>query len=237
MLTDARYQNFLDLSKPLLVVQGDSVTDASFSELMEAHIQHNALVTIGCQEVAEKDVDKFGIIVTDRSGPDGLSGRITGFQEKPKHEEAKSRLGNTGFYIFSPQAFPLVKEIYASRLAIAQTEAKTQGRPIPTEVSLDFANDLFPEILKQTQSNQQLGPFWAQQVDGYWSDIGNPVQYLESIHDLYAGKVNIPLPEDAHRYYQDGIVYWEGAAEIAQQEGAKLKGNVVVALPFQAEHF
>lgn len=235
MLSDPRYQSFLDLKKPLLVVQGDSVTDASFSELMEAHIQNDALVTIGCQEVAEKDVDKFGIIVTDRSGADGMSGRITGFQEKPKREEAKSRLGNTGFYIFSPQAFPLVKDIYASRLAAAQAEAKAQGQPIPAEIPLDFANDLFPEILKRSQLDKQLGPFWAQTVDGYWSDIGNPVQYLESIHDLYAGKVNIPLPEDAHRYYRNGIVYWEGAAEIAEQEGARLKGNVVVALPFQAE--
>jgi mannose-1-phosphate guanylyltransferase len=233
MLTDTRYSGFLDTRQPLLVVQGDSVTDASFSALMEAHMQNQALVTIGCQEVSEKDVDKFGIIVTDRSGPDGLSGRITGFQEKPKLEEAKSRLGNTGFYIFSPQAFPLVKDIYASRLAAAQEKARQQGQPVPTEIPLDFATDLFPEILKRSQSKPLLGPFWAQAVDGYWSDIGNPVQYLESIHDLYAGKVNIPLPQDTHRYYREGIVYWEGAQDIAQQEGARLEGNVVVALPFQ----
>jgi NDP-sugar pyrophosphorylase family protein len=235
MLTDPQYADLMDLSKPLLVVQGDSVTDASFSELMEAHVRNGALVTIGCQEVAEKDVDKFGIVVTDRSGTDGLSGKITGFQEKPKLKEAKSRLGNTGFYIFSPQAFPLVKEIYEALLKKAQERALQQGQPIPKEILLDFATDIFPEILSRSQAEPSLGPFWAQAVEGYWSDIGNPIQYIESIHDLYAGKVNIALPQDTHRYYREGIIYWEGAAELADREGASLKGNVVVALPFVAQ--
>jgi NDP-sugar pyrophosphorylase family protein len=110
-----------------------------------------------------------------------------------------------------------------------------QGQPIPKEILLDFATDIFPEILSRSQAEPSLGPFWAQAVEGYWSDIGNPIQYIESIHDLYAGKVNIALPQDTHRYYREGIIYWEGAAELADREGASLKGNVVVALPFVAQ--
>lgn len=232
MLTEQQFKPLLDLNQPLLVVQGDSVTDASFSELMEAHVANQALVTIGCQLVAEKDVDKFGIIVTDQSGGDGQSGRITGFQEKPKPEEAKSLLGNTGFYIFSPKAFPLVKAIYENLLRDAQEKARQSGQSVPAEVPIDFANDIFPAILKASQEQPELGAFWAQTVDGYWSDIGNPVQYLESVHDLYAGKVDIPLPEQKDVYYREGIVFWEGASGIAQSEGAVLTGNVVVATPF-----
>lgn len=232
MLTDAQFMPLLDLNQPLLVVQGDSVTDASFSELMEAHVANDALVTIGCQMVAEKDVDKFGIIVTDRSGADGQSGKITGFQEKPKREEAKSLLGNTGIYIFSPKAFPLVKTIYDNLLKAAQDKAKAAGQAVPAEIQMDFANDIFPAILKLSQEQPQLGAFWAQTVEGYWSDIGNPVQYLESVHDVYAGKVNIPLPANMEEYYQGGIVFWEGASGIAKSEGAVLTGNVVVATPF-----
>lgn len=235
MLLDPKHQGLLNLEQPLLVVQGDAVTDASFSDLMNAHVAQNALITIGCQEVAAKDVDKFGIIVTDRSGSDGLSGRITGFQEKPKAEEALSRLGNTGFYILSPKAFPLVQRIYSELLEKAQTQAKAQGQSVPAEVPFDFAMDLFPAILKLTQDDPSVGAFWAQAVDGYWSDIGNPVQYLESIHDLYAGKVNIPLPEAAHQYYRDGVIFWDGAQRIADDEQAQLQGNIVVALPFKPE--
>ena len=192
----------------------------------------NALLTIGCQWVDEQDVDKFGIIVTDQSGADGQSGKIVAFQEKPKREEAKSRLANTGFYIFSPRSFPLIVEIYNEALAKAQQNARQAGVPVPSEVALDFATDIFPVILRRSLTQPELGAFWAQKVYGYWSDIGNPVQYLETIHDLYAGKVQIPLPEEKSLYYRDGIVYWEGAQAMAQAEQAVLQGNVLVALPF-----
>ena len=229
MLTLPQYAELLDLSKPLLVVQGDAVTDADFSALMGVHIAQDALLTIGCQLVDEQEVDKFGIIVTDRASMDGQSGNITAFQEKPPVELAQSRLANTGFYIFSPKAYPIVREIYQNLLKKAQDAAKAEGKPIPDEVALDFATDIFPEILCRVQENPQLGKFWAQTVEGYWSDIGNPRQYLESIHDIYAGKVNLPLPEQPERFYRDGIVYWDGTQEIADEEGAVLSGNVVVA--------
>lgn len=234
MLLDPQYQSLLDTNRALLVVQGDSVTDADFSALMGAHVAQKALLTIGCQLVDEKDVDKFGIIVTDCSGTDGQSGGITGFQEKPSRELAQSRLGNTGFYIFSPQAYPLVKEIYQNRLKQAQEAAQSAGQPVPTEVPLDFATDIFPDILKQVKENPDLGKFWAQTVGGYWSDIGNPRQYVESVHDIYAGKVNVQLPQNVGQYYQNGIIYWEGTQAIAQQEEAILQGNVVVASPYKS---
>jgi mannose-1-phosphate guanylyltransferase len=233
MLLDPQYGSLLDQTQPLLVVQGDAVTDADFSALMEAHIANRALVTIGCQEVAESLVSNFGIIVTDGAGKDGQSGKITGFQEKPSPEEAKSRLGNTGFYIFSPAAYPLVRRIYQDLLAAAQKEAQANGQPVPQEVAFDFATDVFPNILSLTQADPQIGLFWAQATDGYWSDIGNPTQYLESIHDLYAGKVNIPLPKNPEQFYREGVVYWDGAQAVAEQEGAVLSGNIIVALPFQ----
>jgi NDP-sugar pyrophosphorylase family protein len=229
----------LKLDRPLLVVQGDAVTDADFSALMNAHVAHDALVTIGCQRVADSDVDKFGIIVTDRTEyarQDGLeadqSGCILGFQEKPPLAEARSRLGNTGFYIFSPRAFPLVREIYEDCLAEARAGAIHAGQPPPEEVPFDFATDIFPRLLEKTRTNPALGVFRAQQVDGYWSDIGNPCQYLNSVRDVYGGKVGVPGPEEPQRYYRDGVVYWEGAQEAADREGARLGGNVVVALRF-----
>ena len=234
MLTDPQYQNMLATDQPIMVVQGDAVTDANFSELMEAHVANNALVTLGCQIVPEKDVDKFGIIVTDRSGADGQSGRITGFQEKPKASEAKSRMGNTGFYIFSPKAYPIIREAYEALLVKAQAKAAAGGQPQPTETLFDFAMDIFPEILRRTNEDPSLGTFWAQVVEGYWSDIGNPQQYLESIHDIYAGKANVDLGGQPEAYYKKGILYWDGAQALAEQEGAELEGNILVALPFKA---
>ncbi len=234
MLLDPQYAGLLDEGRPILVVQGDAVTDACYSDLMEAHVGNNALVTLGCQLVAEKDVSKFGIILTDRSGDDGQSGRITGFQEKPPQAEALSRMANTGFYIFSPKAYPIIREIYQNLLKQAQSKAASEGMPAPGEVLFDFAMDIFPEILRRVEEDPSLGIFWAQVVPGYWSDIGNPQQYLESVHDLYAGRLSgLDLP-DAARYYRNGILYWEGAQEAADRQGAVLEGNVIVATPFSA---
>jgi hypothetical protein len=52
------------------------------------------------------------------------------------------------------------------------------------------------------------------------------------VHDVYAGKVNFPMPQPLSNYYRNGVIFWEGAAEIADQEAAQLQGNVVVAKPF-----
>lgn len=234
MLLEPQYKGLLDEGKPLLVVQGDSVTDADFSSLIDAHVRQNALVTLGAQIVDEEDVDKFGIIVTDQSGEDGQSGRITGFQEKPRKEDAQSRLGNTGFYIFSPLAYPLIREIYQALLAQKQQDAQAAGQPAPHEVPFDFATDIFPAILARVQADPGLGAFWAQSVAGYWSDIGNPRQYLESLHDVYAGKVRLALPENRVDYYDAGVVYWPNAKTLARQEQAELHGNVIVGIAHAA---
>jgi NDP-sugar pyrophosphorylase family protein len=232
MLLDSRHQGLLDESKPLLVVQGDAVTDADFSALMAVHVAHDALITIGCQFVNEEDVDKFGIIVTDRSGTDGESGKIIGFQEKPPRALAKSRLANTGFYILSPKAYPVIREIYQDKLDQSRQKARQAGGPVPEEIAFDFANDIFPAVLERVQADPALGDFRAETVAGYWSDIGNPRQYIESIHDIYAGKVNIPLPDMSELYYHGGVIFWEGAMQPAMQEHAKLEGNIVVARPY-----
>lgn len=203
-----------DPSKPTLVVQGDAVTDVDFSQLYQAHLKSKALVTIGCMEVPENQVDQFGIIVTDKA--EGISGRIQFFQEKPKQGEHKSTLANTGFYIFSPEAYPIILSVYK-----AMGEAGKQ--------ELDFAKNIFPKVLEQASAEH---PFWSQQVQGYWNDIGNSRQYLETMHDVAAGKVALPLPADVSTYFDKGVLYWPGTKAKAEQESAQLTGNVIVALPY-----
>lgn len=229
LMEEPQYAEHWDPTRPILVVQGDAVTDVNFSALMAAHQTNHAAVTIGCQVVRDEDVQKFGIIETDRSGADGHSGRIIGFMEKPPLAEAgPHRLGSTGFYLFSPQVYPLIRDVYHRKLASARAEAKRAGQSEPEEVLLDFALDLFPEILAQGDAM----PMRAQVVEGYWCDIGNPAQYLETVHDVYAGKVDVGMPDTPGEYYENGVIYWPGAREKALREQSVCGGNVVVAQPF-----
>ncbi len=223
--------------KPLLVVQGDAVTDADFSALMQAHKANNAAITIGCMIKPDEDVDKFGIVATDHSG-EGQSGKVEMFLEKPSLEEAGDhRLANTGFYIFAPETFPVISEVYGRMLAEAQAKALEEGQPVPDEVLIDFAKDLFPVILAKAKAGEFRDkggnpmPFWAQEISGYWSDIGNPTQYVQTVRDIYSGLVDVELPENPDEFYTDGIVYWPGARERAAREGATVSGNAIVAVP------
>jgi NDP-sugar pyrophosphorylase family protein len=117
--------------------------------------------------------------------------------------------------------------------AQAKADAEKAGKPAPDEVEFDFAQNVFSGLLKRMEQDPSLGIFWAQQMECYWSDIGNPRQYISSVRDIYAGKLRVAMPENLERYYRDGVIYWDGAQEIADQENAKLKGNVVVAKRFQ----
>jgi len=90
-------------------------------------------------------------------------GRIIQFQEKPTPGTEISRQANTGIYIFQPEIFDL----------------------IPVGCFYDFALDVFPEILRRNL------PFYAFPVEGYWTDIGNPGDYLQANLDYLAGHVRI----------------------------------------------
>ncbi len=90
-------------------------------------------------------------------------GRIVRFQEKPAPGTEISRQANTGVYIFEPEIFDL----------------------IPTGEFCDFALNVFPEILRRGL------PFYAMPLDGYWTDIGNPRDYLQANRDVLHGRTRI----------------------------------------------
>ncbi|MHB0937922.1 MAG: sugar phosphate nucleotidyltransferase [Armatimonadota bacterium] len=92
-----------------------------------------------------------------------IAGRILRFQEKPAPGTEISRQANTGIYICEPEVF----------------------RMIPQGAFCDFAMDIFPEVLRQGL------PFYAVPVEGYWTDIGNPGDYLQANLDFLAGRIRI----------------------------------------------
>lgn len=149
----------IDKSKPLLVAQGDGILNFDIGALLNSHRDKNAMVTIGAQTVCDSDVHRFGIIDTDSSG------QIRGFKEKPSLKEAgSSRLANTGLYVLSENA-------YDGFIKLGQT-VREQGR------LYDFAEDYFKDILAKGNC------FYTIALNGYWSDIGNPLAYYRTMLDL-----------------------------------------------------
>lgn len=152
-----RLKDFLG-GETFLVISGDALTDIDLGEMLKFHRQRRALATIALKEV--EDTTHFGVVVCNQEG------RILGFQEKPKREEAKSRLANTGIYIFEPEVLDL----------------------IPPDTFYDFGRDLFPRLAEEG------APFYGYRMSGYWCDIGTLQQYRLSHYDLLQGKVRLYTP-------------------------------------------
>jgi NDP-sugar pyrophosphorylase family protein len=216
-----------NVDEPLLVLQGDAVTNADHAAMLAFHQQSGAAVTIGAQKVSDEDVSKFGIIATTADAAlTNLSGSITRFLEKPSLQEAGSyRLASTGFYAISPSLYPRLQAWYAEKLAKEQLAATAQGLPMPADCKeFDFAVDVFGSCLAEQQ------PLQAFQIEQFWCDIGNPAQYLQTLQLAYEGVLGFVLPQPLNQWYwPEGVVFWPKTAEANQANGfTALRGGVVV---------
>jgi mannose-1-phosphate guanylyltransferase len=110
-------QEFFD-SEPMLVLNGDILTDLDYSALLEKHKQNRADITFTLAHV--EDPSAFGLIVTDPA-----TGRVTRFLEKPKREEATVDTINAGTYVINPELFEYV----------------------PAKLKYSFERQFFPQML------------------------------------------------------------------------------------------
>ncbi len=220
-LVKALQNQWIDQNQPILIMQGDAVTNADISELLEAHAAHHAKVTIGVKTITDQQVNQMAIVVTDQSGEDKQSGSILYFKEKPSLAEAgDNRTGSIGFYVIAPEAYD----------GFVQTGlAKWNKSP-----EFDYAMDYFPSLVEgkqHTPPHSSSSPaMWAHVLKEpfYWSDIGRPDQYLATVKDLYCGLLGMTLPPHPEAFYDQGVVYWHDAKAQVQSLGGSLKGNMVV---------
>ncbi len=104
------------------------------------------------------DPREFGLVLVDDNG------RVRSFLEKPSYESCITDLANTGVYILSKAALDI----------------------IPDGAS-DFAQDIFPKMLKQGMD------IYAFEEDGYWCDIGDFNSYIRCQRDMLDGLVDCEL--------------------------------------------
>ena len=108
------FSGFFD--ETTLVICGDSIVDLDIGAALFEHHSKGALASVVALEVAEDQVQNYGIVVADGEG------RVLSFQEKPSPAEAKSNLASSGIYIFEPEVLDLV----------------------PSNVVFDIGSQLFP---------------------------------------------------------------------------------------------
>ena len=141
-----------------LVMSGDGLTGADLTAFVAAHRRNGGIASLAVKRVA--DTTQYGVVVADGDG------RITGFQEKPSADEARSDVANTGIYAFEPAIFDYV----------------------PAGRFVDWAKDVFPALLADGR------PFHRWVLDAYWNDVGDIEQYRNGNFDALAGRVDVRLP-------------------------------------------
>ncbi len=174
-----------------LVLMGDLLTDCDLTAIVAEHKRKGALASIAVKQVP--DVEHFGVVVRDENG------FITGFQEKPKQEEALSNLASTGIYVLEPEVFD----------------------HMPRDGMYGFGRQLFPELLKKG------APVLGVEFKSYWSDVGTIAQYRQSNFDALDGLVGVSIP-GRKSMDENGVVYMGDEAyldEKVQINGRLLLGK------------
>lgn len=190
--------------EPFLVISGDALTDIDLSALAARHREAGGIATLAVKKVS--DTREYGVVLHDREG------RITGFQEKPKPDEALSDLGNCGIYVFDPRIFDY----------------------FPQAPFVDWAKDVFPTLLAHDV------PFYMHEIREYWNDVGSLAELRQGTFDALRGELRLHvdgeelapgviapqgtvLPPDVQ---VDGPI-WIGQ-EVNVGAGARLMGPVVL---------
>lgn len=164
---------YYDIDSHVMVVQGDNPFEMELSSLLAFHEEKQAVMTIVLTHV--DDVERFGVanLASDN--------RIKEFVEKPKKEEAPSRLANTGMYVLSPK----VRELFSH---------PSIQKMILEKKRLDFGMDLIPFLV------QEGYPVYGYLLEGIWYDVGTPKSYLDTMLRILKSESNLFYVREPHLF-------------------------------------
>jgi len=123
--------------------------------------------------------------------------KVKRFMEKPSWGEVFSDTINTGIYIMEPEVLDRV----------------------PENKNRDFSKDVFPGLLDEGN------PPSAYVAEGYWKDVGTPVEYLQLHREMAAGSVTLDIPGEM-RETEEATIYLGEGAQLS--DDARLSGLVVI---------
>jgi glucose-1-phosphate adenylyltransferase len=162
-----------------LILAGDHVYRMDYNEMVEAHIDRRADITIAAQSVPIDDAAAMGLFRFDANG------RIIAFEEKP----ARQRLEEIGRSIPSGATFARHDD---QKPFVASMGVYVFSRDVLLEVlerddSKDFGREIIPAALDSYRVQSHL-------FSGYWADVG-------TIRSFYDVNIMLTRPGSPFRFY------------------------------------
>jgi len=164
--------NRVDNWEYALILSGDQLYQMDLMEMIQAHVNSGAEITVATQPVSSKEAPAFGILKTDENS------FIRTFTEKPSLDklpgwesevseaskaEGKEYLASMGIYIFNRK---VLDEVLSND-------------------AIDFGKEIIPDAITGGKK------VYGYQYEGYWEDIGTIKAFYEA---------NLALTDDLPKF-------------------------------------
>jgi glucose-1-phosphate adenylyltransferase len=162
-----------------VVLAGDHLYRMDYSEIVEAHIDRQADITIAAQPVTPEDASSMGILRFDRDG------QIIAFEEKPD----AARLAEIGRSIPVGASFGghVADKPFVASLGIYVFSREVLFEVLEQDDATDFGRGIIPHALNQYEVQAHL-------FRGYWADVG-------TIQSFYDANVMLTRPDAPFSFY------------------------------------
>jgi glucose-1-phosphate adenylyltransferase len=169
---DAIYQNIYSIEKEdpeyVLILAGDHIYKMDYGEMIQAHLDADADLTVGCLTVTRKEAAlQFGVMQVDSRD------RVVGFQEKPADpmplpDQPELCLGSMGIYVFTAR---VLYEL------LCQDATRTDS-------DHDFGKNIIPSMIETHYVHAFRFRDRNRKAVAYWRDVGTLDAYYQANMDL-----------------------------------------------------
>ena len=181
---DAVRKNLRYMTQPgidyVVILSGDQLYRMNLREMLKTHIAAGADATIAAKPVTAREAASMGIMRADSSG------RVTGFVEKPKTEEAVAPVRMDPGWIDARGIASGGRDLLAN-MGIYIFNARVLAELLADESHQDFGHQVFPQAIGTRNVQTYL-------FDGYWEDIG-------TIGSFYDANLQLAQPEPPFQLY------------------------------------
>jgi glucose-1-phosphate adenylyltransferase len=162
-----------------VILAGDHLYRMDYSEIVDAHIDRQADITIAAQPVTPEDASSMGILRFDRDG------QIIAFDEKPD----AARLSEIGRSIPVGASFGghVADKPFVASLGIYVFSREVLFEVLEQDEATDFGRGIIPHALNQYEVQAHL-------FRGYWADVG-------TIQSFYDANVMLTRPDAPFSFY------------------------------------
>jgi len=162
-----------------LILAGDHLYRMNFAEMLQAHRDTGAEITIAAQPVTPAEAPEMGIFHFDRDG------QIVGFEEKPKAD----RVSQIGSSLPADARFmrPIAGKPFVASMGIYVFSRQTLLDILEQHPYVDFGKEIIPASL----GTHRVRPYL---FEGYWADVG-------TIGSFYEANLALTRPDSPFRFY------------------------------------